>query len=144
MKTKTANKPQKTIAQQTAELLRSAALSMEDRNLLTTVLLDRLGALPIRARILSDGKTILAVDGKPLNEQKAIRLRSSARSLYNNFALKFVRETIDFMAVKEGIHNATTPEQVLFAKAILWQHDEEQKLIYALATIAVPEEQGIE
>lgn len=116
-----------------AELLKNADLSIEERNLLTTVLLEKLGALPVRARIMLDGAGRILVDGRPLTVEKARRLQMSARTLTKNFARNFVQETIKFMAIKEGVHFNLTPEQGLFAKAILWQHEEEQKLYHALA-----------
>lgn len=120
------------------KLLRDEALSIEDRNLLTTALLEKLGALPTRARIQLEtsatGQVIrILLDGQPLNERTTQRLARAARSLQNNFAHKLVQETLDFMAIKQGVHFNVNPEQGLFAKAILWQHNEERQLYEALA-----------
>lgn len=120
------------------KLLADEQLSVEDRNLLTTVLLQKLGAVPVHARIQLESDAMggivrILIDGQPLTPQKAARLGPAARSLQRNFAYKFVQETLDFMAIKQGVHFNTTPEQGLFAKAILWQHNEEKQLIGALA-----------
>lgn len=128
----------KTPVQQAIELLNSTQLSVEDRNLLTTTLLDKLGALPVRARIMveRDGHGVaqqILFDGKPVAPKLAVRLQQSARSLLNNFARKLVQETIVFLAIKQGVHQNVSPEQGLFAKAILWQHHEEQELYDLLA-----------
>ncbi len=124
----------------TVELLKTADLSPEDRQLLTATLLDRLGALPIRARITIDdaGKII---DGKSVSVEKAERLRKSARTLLKNFARNFVQDTVAFLAIKQGVHQNMSPEQGLFAKAILWQHREEQELYSLLAGYAFDDEQ---
>lgn len=127
------------------KLLADEKLSIEDRNLLTTTLLAKLGAVPVRARIQLEedarGNIVrLLVDGAPMDPRRAARIGMSARTAQRNLAIKFVRETIDFMAIKQGVHFNLTPEQGLFAKAILWQHEEEKKLLEALAGGAADEE----
>ena len=126
--------------QNTVDTLRRADITPEERQLLTTVLLDRLGALPTRARIQLDETGKIVVDGKSLTAEKAQRLRKSARLLLKNFARTFVQETVVFLAVKQGVHQNLTPEQGLFAKAILYQHQEEQELYRALAGSAFESE----
>lgn len=120
------------IAKTAADLLKTD-LSIEDRNLLTAAIIDKLGALPVRARITTDEAQQVFIDGRPLKFEVARKLKQSARALKRNFARKFVQETIAFMAIKQGIHIALSPEQVLFAKAVLWQHNEEQMLYETLA-----------
>lgn len=114
-------------------LLREDAITIEERQLLTVTLLDKLGALPIRARISVDSTGRILVDNKALTAATAVRLRRSARSLLNNFARTFVQDTVTFLAIKQGVHQNISPEQGLFAKAILWQHHEEQELYRLLA-----------
>lgn len=126
---------------ETVELLKTADLSMEDRQLLTAALLDRLGALPTRARISVDDAGKIMVDGRAVSVEKAERLRKSARTLLKNFARNFVQDTIDFLAIKQGVHQNLSPEQGLFAKAILWQHGEERELYNLLAGYAFDDEQ---
>lgn len=123
----------KRVVLQVVALLKDETLSTEDRNLLTTTVLDKLGALPVRARITFDEAQRCFVDGRPLTLERARKLKSSAQSLLHNFARGFVQDTIAFMAIKQGVHYNTTPEQGLFAKAILWQHNEEQQLYRSLA-----------
>lgn len=124
---------EETGARMAARLLREQTLTLEDRQLLTTVLLDRLGALPIRARITVDSTGRILVDNKALTTAAAARLRKAARGLLNNFARNFVQQTIEFMAVKQAVHSNTSDAQALFAKAIFWQHAEEQELYRLLA-----------
>lgn len=120
-------------AQQAAQLLKDSTLTVEDRMLLTGAVLEKLGAIPVRARITADGTGKILVDGKGISVEKATRLRQSARTLLKNFARNFVQNTVEFMAVKEAIHNNVNSEQALFAKAIFWQHEEERKLYEMLA-----------
>lgn len=121
-------------AQLALKLLRNEKLSIEDRNLLTTALLDKLGAIPVRARITIDETGRCLVDGKELTVEKSNRLLASARALKRNFAYKLIQETVTFLAIKQGVHYNTSPEQGLFAKAILWQQVEEQQLLDKLVT----------
>lgn len=114
-------------------LLRSSRLSNEDRQLLTATMLDRLGALPLRARITVDEAGTILVDGRPTTMEVARHLRESSRNLLKNFSRKFVRDTVTFMAIKEGVHVNLTPEQGLFAKAALWGMQEEDALHRLLA-----------
>lgn len=114
-------------------LLREQTITPQERQLLTAALLDKLGALPIRARISVDSTGRILVDNKALTAATAVRLRRSARSLLTNFARTFVQDTVAFLAIKQGVHQNTSPEQGLFAKAILWQHHEEQELYRLLA-----------
>lgn len=118
------------------KLLKTAALSNEDRQLLTSAMLVSLGALPIRARITVDETGAVLIDGRGMSLLKANQLRKSARSLLKNFARNFVQDTIKFMAVKQAVHENTNQEQTLFAKAILYQHQEEHILYELLAGYA--------
>lgn len=125
-------KPIKRPAHIAAELLKDAELSMEDRQMLTAVLLDRLGALPLRARIqVVDGRVL--VDGKSVDAERAQRLHDSSKAMLDNFARRFVRETVEFLAVKKGVHEYVNPEQGLFARAALWHFQEEDILYRKLA-----------
>lgn len=124
---------EETGAQMAVRLLREQSLTNEERQLLTAAMIAKLGALPIRARISVDSTGRILVDNKALTAATAVRLRRSARGLLNNFARNFVQDTVVFLAVKEGVHYNTSPEQGLFAKAIIWQHNEEQELYKLLA-----------
>lgn len=132
-------KPQKRTARMVADMLREAELSIEDRQLLTTVLIERLGALPVRARITVDESGQVFVDGKQVTVETAKRLHETSKTMLNNFARRFVRETVTFMAVKQGVHDNLSPEQGLFAKAALWFFQEEDELYRKFAG-AEPEE----
>lgn len=122
-------------AQMAVRLLKEQDLKIEDRMLLTAAILDKLGAIPTRARITVDATGKILIDGKAISVEKAVRLRQSARTLLKNFARNFVQNTVEFLAVKEAIHNNVNSEQALFAKAIFWQHDEERKLYERLAGV---------
>lgn len=114
-------------------MLRSARLSNENRQILTSTLLDRLGALPLHARISLDDTGKVIVAGKTLNLETAQRLRQTSKALLQNFARKFVGDQVTFMAIHMGVHVNASPEEGLFAKAALWVRQEEDKLYALLA-----------
>lgn len=122
-------------------LLKNGRLDNESRQLLTATMLDRLGALPIRARITVDESAQIFVDNKQVTFEVAHRLHETSKSMLDNFARRFVRETVTFMAVKKGVHENVSPEQGLFAKAALWFLQEEDDLYRKFAQIE-PEEGG--
>lgn len=122
-------------------LLKNGRLDNESRQLLTATMLDQLGALPIRARIRVDESEQIFVDEKQVTYEVAHLLHETSKSMLNNFARRFVRETVVFMAVKKGVHENVSPEQGLFAKAALWFFQEEDELYRKFAQIE-PEEGG--
>lgn len=109
-------------------LLKNSRISIEERQLLTAVILDRLGALPIHAKVVIDELGGIFIDGKPLTLEAARHVHESAKALVKNFAYKVVREQISFMAVHKGVHENVSPEQGLFAKAALWVLQEQHEL----------------
>ncbi len=109
-------------------LLKNSKIPNEDRQLLTAALLTKLGGLPVRARITVDETGKYFVDGRELTMEVARQLRETSKSMLNNFARRFVREQVTFMAIKMGVHENTSPEQGLFAKAALWNFQEEDEL----------------
>lgn len=113
--------------------LRRADLSIEDRNLLTTLILDGIGALPLRDMIYVNEEGKLLVNGKALSVEGARALRESARGATKNQALKFVNEQVKFNAITFGVHKLETERQSFFCRAALWFGQEQQKLLAILA-----------
>lgn len=123
-------------------LLQYSALSNEDRQLLTTVILDKLRALPLRARIVQDESGMIFVDGKQLNFETATRLHETSKTMLTNFARRFIREQVTWMAIQKGVYENTSPEEGLFAKAALWCFQEEEKLYRTFAQLEAEEQEG--
>lgn len=96
--------------------------------MLTAALLDQLGALPLHANIMVDDVGTIFVGGRALNLETAKRMHEASKSMLNNFARRFVREQVMFMAIEKGVFENLSPEQGLFAKAVLWFYQEEEKL----------------
>lgn len=109
-------------------LLRDSRISNEERQILTGAVLDKLGALPLRARIAVGETGQIFIDGKELTLETAHKLHESSKVMLTNFARRFVREQVTFMAIRKGVHENTSPEQGLFAKSALWNFQEEDEL----------------
>jgi hypothetical protein len=117
----------------TAYLLRNTKLDLESKNLLTNVLLEKIGALPLHDIITQDGNGRLLIHNRPVELEEARLLRESARGVLNNKAIAFVYEQVQFLAITAGIHKNIAQEDGLFAKAALWQG---QEVINSLRTLA--------
>lgn len=120
-------------ARLTAYLLRNTKLDLESKNLLTNVLIDKIGALPLHDIITQDGSGRLLIHNRPVEFEEARLLRESARGALDNRAIAFVYEQVQFLAITAGIHKNIAQEDGLFAKAALWQG---QEVINALRTLA--------
>lgn len=121
-------------------LLKSSRIGNEERQLLTSALLDKLGALPLRGRITMDETGQIFVNGKQMDFETAKLFHESATSMIRNFARRFVREQVIFMAIQKGVHENISPEQGLFAKAALWFYQEEEELYRQFAQADVTAE----
>lgn len=109
------------------------SLNNKERQMFTTILLDKLGALPLHAKIMVDKAGRVFVNGRSLNTEEADRLKQAAVAMQNNAARNLVREAVTFMAIVDGVHKNITPEMGLFAKAALWFLQEEDTLYTLLA-----------
>lgn len=119
-------------------LLNKSNLSLEDRNLLTVCLLDKLAALPLRDMIITNEEGKLIVNGRPLTVEACSKLRESARAALDSYALNLIREQVAFTAITDGINKAVNIEQMYFSKAAIWV--QEQEIIW-LKRLAQQEDQ---
>jgi hypothetical protein len=114
-------------------LLNRSDISIEDRNLLTTCLLDKLAALPLRDMITTNEEGNLLVSGRQIDIDIAKKLRESARAALNSYALNLVREQVTYESVVTGVHKALNADQILFGKAAIWCQQQEVKWLKTLA-----------
>lgn len=114
-------------------LLKISNIGIEERNILTTAILDKLVALPIYDIIrLNDNGTLL-IDNQEIDLEKAKILRESAISALRNQALKAVHDQVLFKAVNLGVHNVEKPEQMFFSRASIWFGQQEILFLKILA-----------
>lgn len=116
-----------------AFLLKSNDLSVEDRSLLTYLVLDNLHALPIRDIISFNEDGSVIVNGKTLVSEQITLLRESARAALNNTALKLIHDQVEFTAVTIGIHKSNKVENLLFGQSAIWYGQQEKNLLTVLA-----------
>lgn len=112
--------------------LRSTRITGEDKAMVTTVLLDNMGALPFRDAITFDVQGGVYVNQKKLNQEQMIAFKESCNGLRNSFARNLIHEQIKYSAVKMGVHEGLNPDMILFAKAALWYSEQEDKMISTL------------
>lgn len=117
------------VTRTTIALLRGASLSIQDRTLLTTVLLDRLGLIPAGDIIRVDEVNGLKIAGKKITFEQAASLRKSALKVLAEPAWKIVHDQITFEAIKLGIHKGNTPEEIYFSKVALWWKQQELEIL---------------
>lgn len=108
-------------------------LSEASRNKLITCILDKLYVLPLKEIIVRDEQGTFLVSGKPLELEKLMILRESARSALQSVALKLINEQVLFNAVTIGVHRVEKPEQLMFSRAAIWWGQQQDSLLKLLA-----------
>ncbi len=108
---------------------------MENHALLTTALLFKVGALPIRDTIITDEKGRIVANGRIVNKETERALRESARAAQQNFALKFVHEQVLYAAVAHGVNKLEKIEQSFFSRAAIWYGQQEKDILNGLAGV---------
>mgnify|MGYP006935477831 CR=1 FL=1 len=113
--------------------LKHKELSIEDKNLLIGALLTNIKALQLNSLIGFDNFGNILIEGKPIEYDKAIDLRESARLLNNSFLRRMIQDWIKYKASSLILRDGTNSETILFAKVAIWLSLEEQKIIDQLA-----------
>ncbi len=113
--------------------LKKGSLPLEDRLVLTNILMDKIGVLPLEGSIVTSPQGI-QVNGKLLDGEQTANFKLSCIALVDNFARKVVRDQVRYLAIAEGIHKGLSPEQILFSKTALWNMQQEDKVIEEVIT----------
>jgi len=114
-------------------LLERGDLSVKDSAILTSVVLNKLGALPYEEAIQITDDGSLMVNGKTLDFEQMKKLRESALGATTNLALNLVFEQIKFLAVVEGVHKGSSIEQMYFGRTAIWAIQNIQKALDTLS-----------
>jgi hypothetical protein len=110
--------------------LRSKRLTREQRSKVMTVLLDNLGALPIRKLVARDNLGRLLINGKPMDDvEQLLAFRQSLMSYKDNPARKMLADQKKFLALEMGVFNGLNPEMIQFSKAVLYCIEQDEKII---------------
>ena len=100
-------------------LLKWKRLTLAERNSLSTVLLDKLEALPIRDIITTSDEGIL-INGKGLSLEKLRVLREAAIAAIDNQAFNLVGDQVRWVATERLLNKVTIPEDIYFYRAAIW------------------------
>lgn len=130
----------RTIIRILGAMLRKDSLTAEERSLLTTLALEKIGALPIRDTIVvSDGGSV-TVNGRTLEHDEAQRLSLAARSALSNRALSLIFDQVAYSAITGGIHRFENPESIRFSKSSLWFCQQATAWLQSLAALGTEQE----
>jgi hypothetical protein len=127
----------KIIAKFSAWLLRHKDLSVESKNIIASAMIENLHALPIRSIISFDEQGTVLINGEQLDIERAKLLRESASAGVRSTARKLIRDQLLYEALKKGVGEGFTPDQILFSKAIIWWYEQED---YLYRQLSGPEE----
>ena len=113
-------------------VLEKVPLKLKHRIILTTAILTKLSALPLRD-IIKQTEEGLEVDGKIIDMEKARLLREGARIALQSQTLSLIRSQVLFKAFQLAAHTSINMEQLFFAKAAIWWGEQEDALLKLLA-----------
>lgn len=114
--------------------LRGMELTDEERNLCTGVLLDRLGAIPLRDILYQDTETgTVMVKGEEIDFRMAQDLRNGANAALDNKTFTLIREQVAYEAAVQALAKASSLSDLIFFRAALWWGEQVQKKLEFLA-----------
>lgn len=115
-------------------LLAEKRLTLAERNALSTVILERLEALPIRGIITNSDEGIL-INGQPVSVEKMRTLRESALAALDNSALNLVGDQVRWVATERLLHKVVVPEDLHYYRAALWGIEQLKAHLQTLAQV---------
>lgn len=113
--------------------LKTARINGEDKTKVMAHLLKNIGALPLTPAFTVDVSGAIVLNGKTLDMEQTIGLRSSASALQQSSMEKVLNEQMRFLAIQMGVHHGLNPEMIMFSKAALWVIQEREKVIQQIA-----------
>ena len=110
-------------------------LTTQQKTRLIGAILDTSNAVPLSEVITFGQNGMIYVQGKLIDQEKAIQLRESARLLINNGAMNLIYEQVRHIAGTRGVAEGDTPEKLVFYRAALWWGEKELETIVRLASL---------
>lgn len=105
-------------------------LTGENRTEVMAVLLDNIGALPIRKLVARDSMGKLLINGRTVEDANQISaFHQSFMAYKDNPARKLIADQKKFLAIEMGVHQGLTTEQIQFSKACLWNIQQDEEII---------------
>lgn len=120
--------------QKLADKIRGMELSEEERSFCTGLLLDKVGALPLRDILYQDESTgSIIMRGEEIDFRMAQELRAGANAALNNKTFAIIREQVAYEATVQATAKAVTLADLIFYRAALWWGKEVEKKLNFLA-----------
>lgn len=107
----------------------------QEFQLILNFLLKRINISQIKDTITFDLDGTVMLRGNKLDTEQSIKLKESAMALDTNFARRFVEDQLEYEMIKTGIHSSLNMEVILMAKAAIWIHEQEKRLISQIAGV---------
>lgn len=102
-------------------LLKNNKIENIEKTKILNALLDNIGVLPIKDAVSLNEQGQILLRGKPIIDvDVANSLRQGASAILDNGTRKVVKEQLMAEAGKILLYKSKTPEDLLFAKAIVW------------------------
>lgn len=128
----------------TVWLLKNKYLSLKERSVLLTAILDKLDALPLYDIIQvneSDGSIV--VNGKSLDLEEMKLVRESAVAALNSRAEKLIEDQVIYESYTYGTNTAVNLDQLFFAKAAIWWGKRRHEHLKTLANLGAAEDSDL-
>lgn len=101
--------------------LYTSKIEVQDRTHIINALLANMGVLPIKDVVSLNEQGGILLRGKPITDADvANNLRQGATAVLDNGTRRIVKEQLMVEAGKILLYKSKTPEDLLFAKAIIW------------------------
>ena len=114
--------------------LKTSKIRGEDKTLILNALCENLGVLPIKDAISTNPQGQVLIRGKLLTDvDQANAIKQGASAMMDNGTRRLVKEQLMTEAGKIMLYMGKTPEDILFAKAIVWVALTEDKIYNDLA-----------
>lgn len=118
------------------KLLKMTTLSVESRNLLTSQVLETLGAVPIRDTISISTSGEILVNGVPPDYDVFLKLREGAQLALENTAMQLVWNQVRYTSLVGSATQGSTPTDIYFYRVAIWIGEQERNWLRILAGIA--------
>ena len=121
------------IAYRLLKWLLARDLTLQERNLFTNLILDKVDAAPLYAILQTEDDGSIIVNGSPIDMEMAHVLHAAANSALDNKAEKLIKEQVLWLAIVNGFHNGDSPEKLHFFRAAIWWEQQREKILHLLS-----------
>lgn len=109
-----------TTGKKALDYLENNELTQEEHLRLLGILSKRLNAFPLEHVITLAVDGGYLVNGQKLGMDEVVKFRQGISSLRDNWAFQLLGDQILYEAIKWGIHNGNSMDQMMFSKTAIW------------------------